>query len=111
MDWRHRRYYTVRFPSNEYNRYKNYIKEAVGVKLHPATYPPAERGSENFRYSVFARSFKEESKPRGYYHFLVSVPRNYAVNNLMYLFNFMCRECAENGWIFKWEEIVQRGKK
>ena len=108
MDWRYRRYYTVRVPSNEYNRYKNLIKESLGVKLHPAVYPPRKFNSEA---GIYNRKFDDEIKQRGYYHFLVSVPKDYSVNNLMYLFNSMCRECAENGWIFEWEEIVQRSKR
>jgi hypothetical protein len=103
MDWRYRRYYTVRLPClpYSYNKYIKLIKSVPTVKVHPVKY------SVSFT-SGFHRStsqFPDESERRGYHHIMVSVRGFEERKWLLAGLDMMCK--SEK--IVSYKEILPKG--
>ena len=106
MDWRYRRYFVVRLPSNAqylYNKYMQLIKSVQTVKVHPVKYKAVTKF-----YSE--STFVDESEPRGYYNIMVSVKGAEETKWLLAGLEMMCRD-RWTGAYANYKEILPKQKR
>ena len=106
MDFRTRRYFTVKLPSGyAHNSLIRIIKSIPRVKVRPAKYPPLKM--DRVPQSIYKRSFDDEQSPRGYYNIMVSVWGWYETKTLLYLLKDYSLIEFKNQMSF--QEILPRG--